>query len=114
MTRNEELAYHRAARDFHAAKVRELEETKRPAGKGRSTDSTPAASSQPPAMTARDIGERLSLTRTSVYRLFTRKDHPIPHIKTGDTGVRVQVDTFEKWLREEEQMSVGSSSRRRS
>ncbi|NKS98586.1 hypothetical protein GTA09_20785 [Rhodococcus hoagii] len=67
-----------------------------------------------PALTANAIGERLSMNRTSVYRLFTRKVHPLPHVKVGDTGVRVQVDTFEKWLREEEQMSVGSSSRRRS
>ncbi|MCU7526828.1 hypothetical protein MWT96_20500 [Prescottella equi] len=50
----------------------------------------------------------------SVYQLFTRKSHPIPHLRTGKKGIRVQADTFEKWLREEEQMSVGSSSRRRS
>ncbi|RDI13498.1 hypothetical protein DEU38_13473 [Rhodococcus sp. AG1013] len=66
-----------------------------------------------PALTAVDIGERLSLNRTSVYRLFSRKNHPLPHVRTGDTGVRVQADTFERWLREEEQMSVGATTSRR-
>ncbi len=39
-----------------------------------------------PALTANAIGERLSMNRTSVYRLFTRKVHPLPHVKVGDTG----------------------------
>ncbi|MBM4487405.1 helix-turn-helix domain-containing protein [Rhodococcus hoagii] len=67
-----------------------------------------------PAMTAADVAERLAMHPNSVYQLFTRKSHPIPHLRTGKKGIRVQADTFEKWLREEEQMSVGSSSRRRS
>lgn len=50
---------------------------------------------------------------TSVYQLFTRKQHPIPHLRTGKKGIRVQPETFERWLREEEQMSVGTTTSRR-
>ncbi|MFD4294175.1 helix-turn-helix domain-containing protein [Rhodococcus sp. NPDC058532] len=61
-----------------------------------------------PALTAADVAERLSLAPTAVYRLFRRKNHPLPHIRTG--GIRVQPDTFERWLREEEQMSTRRKS----
>jgi hypothetical protein len=46
----------------------------------------------------------------SVYQLFTRKTHPLPHLRTGKKGIRVQADTFDRWLREEEQLSIGATT----
>lgn len=66
-----------------------------------------------PALTAAQIAETLSMNPTSVYRLFDRKDHPLPHIRTGNNAVRVQADTFDQWLREEEQLSTGQVAKRR-
>lgn len=59
-----------------------------------------------PALTAGDVAARLSLHPNAVYTLFSRQHHPIPHLRTGKAGIRVQHDTFERWLREEEQMST--------
>lgn len=59
-----------------------------------------------PALTAGEIAERLSMHPNSVYQLFTRETHPIPHLRTGKKGIRVRADTFDRWLREEERMSV--------
>ncbi|AEV51898.1 hypothetical protein [Prescottella equi] len=110
MTHNEELAYHRAARDFHASKVRELEASGGSAGVAPPMPNP--APPAPPALTAADVAARLAMHPNSVYQLFTRKHHSIPHLRTGKTGIRVQADTFEKWLREEEQMSVATSKAR--
>ncbi|MFF0816593.1 hypothetical protein ACFYVR_15800 [Rhodococcus sp. NPDC003318] len=66
-----------------------------------------------PALTAGQIAEALSMNPTSVYRLFVRKDHPLPHVRTGDNAIRVRADTFDQWLREEEQLSVGQVAKRR-
>lgn len=68
------------------------------------------------ALTPADIAERLSMSRTGVYALFNRPrdKHPLPHLKTGEKGgYRVRPETFERWLREEEQMSIGAAPRRR-
>lgn len=65
-----------------------------------------------PALTAADVAERLAMHPNSVYQLFTRKSHPIPHLRTGKKGIRVQADTFDRWLREEEQMSVAGEHTR--
>lgn len=62
-----------------------------------------------PALTAADVAERLSMHPNAVYQLFKRRTHPIPHLRTGKAGIRVRVETFEKWLREEEKMSVSDS-----
>ncbi|WP_233284403.1 helix-turn-helix domain-containing protein [Prescottella equi] len=59
-----------------------------------------------PALTAADVAERLSMHPNSVYQLFKRKTHPIPHLRTGKAGIRVRAEAFDQWLREEEQMSV--------
>lgn len=59
-----------------------------------------------PALTAAEVAQRLSMHPNAVYQLFTRQRHPIPHLRTGKAGIRVQADTFDRWLREEEQMST--------
>ncbi|MFC9764352.1 hypothetical protein [Rhodococcus jostii] len=52
------------------------------------------------------------MNRTAVYRLFDREDHPLPHVRSGAGGVRVLADTFDRWLREEEQITSGKKKSR--
>ncbi|MDH6679236.1 excisionase family DNA binding protein [Rhodococcus sp. LBL1] len=95
-TRDLELAYHRAARDFHTAKVRELESSERAAVGSRQTTAPDRGEVGRPVrlLTAAEAGELLGINATTVREMWNIGELKCVHIGRGRKVSSLEIDRY--------------------